>query len=637
MTDSRKSGGPSADEDLERLRKLILGDKFNHMDSLYDRVTQPESRTDDVAEVLPGAINRVVEDPVARPEIERPIVDAIQSAIKRDTESFAEALFPVLGPAIRRAIADALKSLVQRINLAMENSFTIKGLRWRMQAAKSGVPFGQVVLRETMLYAVQEVFLIQPESGLVLASARRDDTLVLDEDAFSAMLTAIQAFIRDSFGTAASEPLRSAELGDRTLWLINGPKAVLACVIIGSPPHEVREQLMNALEKLHARFGDKFGQHPEHLAREPGVTAVLQDALSGQVAVTAQKPKHSKSRFLWGGLGLALLLYIAWSAWSTLQDNRLEQRLAGLFESEPGYVLTSHDIRDRRFFLAGLRDPLARSPDSLLQDINLDVGLVNLRFRPYQSLEEEIILRRLQAALGDSASLTMELSESSLAVEGTLTSAQFEMLEDLPGVHPIIRSVDLAQTRLAPQEAVEWARRQLSAPPSVTLAPSGSNDRIEVSGSATAEWFGAAAVKVETVGGWSLDFTPLRKTLTERLNQLQQRLNETSIQFSWGLEITPQSQGELVSVARDLIELQSLAAVLQARVGVQLEGYADGTGTVETNQELAMNRARTVRSRLGIFGVEPGSITLVPGRWKDGVANPQLRKAVLQVIMESSN
>jgi len=240
MTDAPKPEKPSAVDDLERLRRLLIGDKAGRLDRLDRRVSDPGARTEDVAEVLPGAMNRAIDDPVSRPQLERPIVDTIRSAIKRDTESFAEALFPVLGPAIRRAVADALKSLVQRINAALEHSFTIKGLRWRLEAARSGVPFAQIVLRETMLYAVQEVFLMQPRSGLVLASARRADTLALDQDAFSAMLTAIQAFIQDSFGMAADERLRSAELGDRTLWTISGPSAVLACVVLGSPPMEVR-------------------------------------------------------------------------------------------------------------------------------------------------------------------------------------------------------------------------------------------------------------------------------------------------------------------------------------------------------------------------------------------------------------
>ena len=204
-------------KDIQKLRDIILGEEKDRLHKLDLRVSDIESRTSDVAEVLSPAMGRLVGDPTSRSGIEKPVVDIIRGAIKRDTESFADALFPVLGPAIRRSIADALSGLVQRINAALEHSFTVKGLKWRIQAARTGEPFAQIVLRNTMLYAIQEGFLIQRGSGLILASAHRDELLALDDDAVAAMLTAIQSFIQDSFGLPNDDPLRSAELGANPL------------------------------------------------------------------------------------------------------------------------------------------------------------------------------------------------------------------------------------------------------------------------------------------------------------------------------------------------------------------------------------------------------------------------------------
>ena len=47
------------------------------------------------------------------------------------------------------------------------------------EALLRDVPFAQIVLRETMLFVVQEVFLIQPESGLVLAKVGMETLPVL--------------------------------------------------------------------------------------------------------------------------------------------------------------------------------------------------------------------------------------------------------------------------------------------------------------------------------------------------------------------------------------------------------------------------------------------------------------------------
>lgn len=588
MTDSGKTGSPPAVSDIDRLRDLILGEDIGDLKNLYRRVSDPESRTGDVAEVLPGAMNRVVEDPVARPQIERPIVDTIRGAIHHDAESFAEALFPVLGPAIRHAVADSLKSLVQRINVALEHSFTVKGLRWRMEAARSGVPFGQIVLRETMLYAVQEVFLIQPDSGLVLAKARRDEALILDEDAFSAMLTAIQAFIQDSLGMSTGEKLRSAELGDRNLWVINGPKAALACVISGSPPLAVRDQMMDTLEVLHARFGDQFDQPPERLADQPGIEALMLDTLQEEVAEAGASDTQSKFKYFWGGLGLLLLLLLAWggwNAWNAYQFRQDAQQVINRFEQEPGYVLTSHDASDKQLLLSGLRDPIAASPDSVLQDSPIDAANISLQFRPYQSLENEIILRRLRSALGEDPGIELELTGAALKVTGILTATQFALLEALPATHPMIQSVNLEHAQLAGQKEAD-AQKELELRHQQL-------DRL-----------------ISNVDGWTIGFTAR-------------------------LEISTPAQGQLDRLAGQLIELREMATSLQENLTVNLEGFADGAGSQEMNNKLALDRSRLVLSELSNRGIDPAAISLTAGHWVEGVVDPAQRKVVVHVVRET--
>ena len=629
MSDSSKPGGSNQADDLQRLRELILGKNGTHLDALYRRVEDPETRTGDVAEVLPDAMHRVIADPVTQPEIERPIVDTIRGAIKRDTESFAEALFPVLGPAIRRAVSDALKSLVQRINAALEHSFTVKGLRWRLEAARSGVPFAQIVLRETMLYAVQEVFLIQPHSGLVLASARRADTLVLDEDAFSAMLTAIQAFIQDSLGMPEGEKLRSAELGERSLWVVNGPDAVLACLVIGSPPHEVRNRLLDALEGIHAHWGDQLGLPPEQLTDRPAIEHVLEDTLSEEAAEGKGGSGSTRSFLLWGAAGLALLAFLAWGAWETYQDRRLEREIAQLFEAQPGYVLAAHESDGGMLHFRGLRDPLAETPEALLQNAGIGIQDITLSFRPYQSLEQDFVLRRLYASLGGNDTIALRLDDSTLYVSGSLTSSRQAVLESLPGNHPVIAAVDFSQVRLAPGEAEAQAHRQLNAPDSVSI--NASENRLLLDGLSSAGWYREAAANAGPVGGWPLDFTPLRAALADRLGVLQSNANGQVVMFSRLSELSTVAPDQLDELARDITEMLELAAVLDTSLAIRLEGFADGVGDSDRNREIALDRARAIQSELVNHGIDPNLMTVEAGSWQSGEENPALRKVIVQV------
>ena len=627
MSESPKIGHSSEADELRRLRELLLGEKVVFIDALYRRVEDPQERTGDVAEVLPGAMDQVIADPVTQPKIEKPLVETIRGAIKRDTESFAEALFPVLGPAIRRAVADALKSLVQRINAAIENSFTVKGLRWRLEAARSGVPFAQIVLRETMLYAVQEVFLIQPESGLVLCKARRADTLALDEDAFSAMLTAIQAFIQDSLGAPEGDKLRGAELGDRTLWVINGPQAVLACLVIGSPPHEVREQLKDALETIHARFGNELDLPPEKLSDRPGVENLLEETLLGEVAADKKRAGRSRARLLWGVAGLLLLTLLAWGGWKSWQLHQQETEIADLFRAEAGYVLTAHDSEGDELHFYGLRDPLSRAPEAVLADAGHDAERMALEFAPFQSLDRDIVLQRLRQALGGDG-VDLQYDGAVLTVTGSLTPARRAVLEQLPGLHPAVASVDLSGTRLDAEAAAALARRELNAPVGVTITPL--EDRLSVSGT-DAAWYTAVSANTGPIGGWPVDYSPMRDDMSRRLDALQRDVDGRILRFAEGFDVTTNTRDGLDSLAESLSDLLSLAGALGIPVDIRLVGFADGLGQQDRNREIALGRARAIQGELARRGVDRSRLMVIAGSWQSGRPDPALRKVELRI------
>ncbi|MBT8062945.1 MAG: hypothetical protein KJO85_09690 [Gammaproteobacteria bacterium] len=614
---------------MQRLRDLVMGEEKQRLHKLDRRVTDLEARTADVAEVLPAAMSRLAQDPVNRPDFERPVVNTIRSAIKRDSHSFAEALFPVLGPAIRRAVADALKGLVQRINVALENSFTIKGLKWRLEAARSGEPFAQIVLRHTMLYAVQEAFLIQRGSGLVLASVHRDETLALDEDAVAAMLTAIQSFIQDSFGETADEPLRSAELGDRTMWVINGPVAVLACVISGTPPRATRDELMNLLETLHARFGQRFRDDFDGLAENEGLKALLNEALLEEVDTEARNASRFKFRFMWWAAGLLLAGFILYSIFSHYRLSKDRDVAASLFTAQAGYVVTSADTKDGKVKLQGLRDPASVAPEQVISGQDISPDRIVFDFRPYQSLDEAIVTARLGRQLGLNDPASLELEQGMLRVTGALTSAQLKSLEEIPMIHPAIDEVDLEGSRLAPGEATKWLRAALNAPESVRFLADGNTIRVD--GQAESGWIKMALEASVDTQGWELDFMPLVNGLKPQLDASLERLNGQVFLFSSGTRLREQSIDALRDAAQQLVLAQQMADILGAPLKLTLEGLGDGIDTFEKNRAVAQSRSDRLRDELASLGVDVDAVIHTMGPWEGGGLNPEHRKVTLWV------
>lgn len=628
MTDSRKTDKNPV-EDMQRLQDLILGEEKDRLHRLDRRVSDIEARTGDVAEVLPAAMNRVAGDPANRPEFERPVVNTIRTAIKRDTHSFAEALFPVLGPAIRRAVADALKSMVQRINVALENSFTIKGLRWRLESARTGVPFAQIVLRHTMRYAIQEAFLIQRGSGLVLSSVHRDESLALDEDAVASMLTAIQSFIQDSFGMTGDEPLRSAELGEQTMWVINGPVAVLACVITGTPPRSVRDELMDLLETLHARFGEGFRDRPEELADNSGLQALMGEALLEEADEEIRSTARFKYRIIWAVAGLVLLAWLVFSSVTAWREHTFRDSAESAFRSAPGYVITGSQMRNGVLALEGLRDPVASPPEGIMHEHGIAAERISLNLEPYQSLESEIVLQRLrrQHGIGDEAGLALEGTH--LLVSGALSGSQVEALEVLPGSHALIQSVDLGGVRYPADEAAEMIREALSAPETVHFLPS--DDSLAVSGISSAAWYASARESRVNSGGWTLDFSPLESGLTGRLDELRDELDGSVFLFTNGTDMTAESESALLVVGAHLAEAQQLAGALGRELTIVLEGLGDGIDTFEKNREVARNRTEQILGEMMEVGLRPENIRHTIGEWREGGMDLERRRVTLRL------
>ena len=627
QTDDRR------EDDLEQLQKLLLGEDLSRLNQLDQRVSDFESRVSDVAEVLPKVFERVAGDPILEAEIEKPMLQMIRSSIKRDTHIFAELLFPVIGPAIRRAVADALKSLVQRINVAMEHSFSIKGLRWRLEAARTGVPFGQVVLGHTMRYAVQETFLITRDTGLVLAHAHRDENLVLDEDAVAAMLTAIQSFIQDSLGMSADDPLRSAELGDRTLWVINGPEAILACIINGSPPRPVRDDLMVLLESIHARYGERFGETNDVLMKDMGLRLLVQQSLKEELDEPSEPATRSKAPLYWL-VAIAVLISLAgWQSWQQYQQRKFESQVIELFGDQPGYLVSSSNRDQGILTIHGLRDPGAITPDTVMKEQGLADQGVQFHFKPFWSLEPALVLQRLRSSLGLTESTGLELNDGVLHVGGTLTGKQTNALTRLADSHPLIDSVELTNTRLSADEAIQLAREELGAPATVMLTQG--NEQIVVSGHSDVHWYLETSAESRSIGGWELDFEPLGVTLREQLRAKAAEMENVVIFFTRQDQLTETSTTDVNSFASRLTALLQSADLLSVNLLITLRGEVDGTGTAEQNSRVARKRVSIVREQLTLAGIDPERLQSEYPRWNSGDENLAQRRVTVRITEEA--
>jgi OOP family OmpA-OmpF porin len=365
------------------------------------------------------------------------VAEAMRDTHRRDPRGFAEVFFPLLGPAIRKAIGKALADMVQSLNQVVENTFTPKGLRWRLEAIRTGKPFAEVVLLHSLVYRVEEVFLVHRETGLLLQQATAESSVVRDADMASAMLTAIRDFGRDTFETRGDDSVEAFQFSDLSVWVEQGPHALLAAVIRGTAPGEFRTEMQEALERIHLEHYSAL----EEFAGDPDVFATAREPLEERLRAKYAAETRRTSPLTWVILGGVVLLLLGWALFSFLEERRwaaYQERL----RAEPGIVLAEAKTGGGRYIVTGLRDPRAKDPAAIATEEGLDVREVEGRWEPYHSAHPPFALDRARELLAPSAGVELALSNGTLTARGAAPAEWVNEASRLALLVPGVTSFD---------------------------------------------------------------------------------------------------------------------------------------------------------------------------------------------------
>jgi outer membrane protein OmpA-like peptidoglycan-associated protein len=552
------------DPRLEQLRTLVLGREIEVLSRLSEVLEDPERLAVAVGRVLPTAIAHVSGDPrlgqVLAPALEK----ATQTSVRNDPRALVNILYPLIVPAIRKSIGETIDETFQSFNETLKHSLTWRGLRWRWEAWRTGTPFAEVVLRHTLVYQVEHVFLIHRHTGLLIAHVAAADAASQDPQLVSSMLVAIQDFVRDSFTGAEHQGLDTVRLGELWLWSEPGPFATLVAVIRGNPPEGLHESLRSTLSRIH----DERPHALENFDGDSSSFADVEARLSECASLGQRAPRGGERGFPWpvALVGVVLLALVGLGGLRWWQNGRAwqhEQQLEAAKErawdgylawlrEQPGIVVTEVGRQDGKFLVAGLRDPLAVDPQLRLRQAGIDPASVVSRWEPYQALDPAFVLQRLRASLDP--------------------------------------------------------------PPSVTLAVAGNH--IVAQGSAPSTWIERAhsAGRLLPAGGPGLDLSRVRDIYEGAFGKLSKAIRSQEIHFNFNEALPAPGQDAMFDqLARELNDLASLASTMRVTALVTVTGHSDDTGSSTFNMSLSLARAEAVLVLLRKHGVDPDLLMVVHG------------------------
>lgn len=533
--------------ELSELRSLLLGIEPPKLHRFYEKLDNPEIDAEDISEMLPEAvILRTMQDDRLSNAMVPSIEQAIDSSVKKDINILSEAMFPIMGPAIRKAIATAMDSMLQSLNQTLEHSVSPQSLKWRIEAKQTGKSFAEVVLLRTLVYRVEQVFLIDKHSGLMLQHIIAPMVSAEDPSLVSAMLTAIQDFIKDSFDVTKHEGLHTLEFGELTIWIEEGPNCVLAGIIRGNAPEELRIVFQNTIEKIHLKLGKEFndfaGDTEPFAASQPYLEACLESRY--------QAPeKKNNYTYAWVVLGIVALVLGVWG-FVAIRDNQRWNTYVQSLAEQPGIVITKTGKKNGKSFIQGMRDPLAIEPEKLTKQANLNPKAIIYQWKPFVSLEPKIIEKRAAKLLQKPKTVSLKLDKNAV----------------------------LKATGSASRKWILSAREQKS---SLSLL---------------------GITKYEDKNLKNLDI--------EQLNAYKKEVEEVTVLFAKGsTEFLPDEAEKVTKLVPKLQKLIDAGKFLEKDILIEILGHTDSAGDKEANIKLSQNRAKRILTYFASVGIDPNKFS----------------------------
>lgn len=400
--------------EYDELRSLILGLEPGELQKLWRWLKDPDSFAEEISDLIPVSIKQMISNGVISTDSLLSLVEeAIERSVTENPKKLANALYPIMMPAIRKAVAEDLKKMIESVNGTLEKSFSVKRLGWRFQAALSGRSYTEIILSQAYIYRVRQVFLIHRRTGLMLQHAVDEKGEFKDPDMVSAMLTAIKDFVKDSFDMEGESEIETIEVGNYTLWIEQGPYAILAGIVEGNPPDELREIFKQALENIHLDFNRQLNRF------DGDVTPFEEDTRHISLCLQKQaKAKKKRPPYILLFLLIVILAALGYWIYTGIEQNRRWDNYIEKIKSRPGIIVTESGKQDGTRYVRGLRDPMAENPVGFLSLYNFDSNNIISNWSYYYSLDSAFVLKRLIKNLNPPDSVEISFKNGILYIQG---------------------------------------------------------------------------------------------------------------------------------------------------------------------------------------------------------------------------
>ena len=214
---------------MTQLKEILLREDRSALEELQ--------RTLNEKQLLAEKINPIVEDHLTflrhnfPKEYAKIVNRMVEQKLKSSQDEILDVIYPVMGKMINKYMAFQFQELKDSINARIDALFSKQGVFWWIRNKIFGLDNADVLLSGLDIPIIEEIFVIQRDSGFLYGSAALYPTV--NRDVVAGMLTAIKSFLEDAY-ERDNEDLELIQYGTYKILIENMPTHYFALAISGS-------------------------------------------------------------------------------------------------------------------------------------------------------------------------------------------------------------------------------------------------------------------------------------------------------------------------------------------------------------------------------------------------------------------
>jgi hypothetical protein len=258
------------DQLLQQLKAILLTEDRTALQRLEAILDSPQEMSERVSPIME---QRLEDFKKTFPKEYKVFVDKlVQDHIKNSQEQIVEVIYPVLGSMVRKYIDyqfQVLKESIEEQVKVMQDKMNFwKFFKSKFQKQESVSTAAAIIIASTDNPTVKEIFLVERDSGLLLAHASTEECL--DKESVAGMLTAIKAFVEDAF-KRENEELDFISYDHYKILLQNYRHYYVAALIEGSistkERGDISEKMYNFILNEYVTLQQGQGDNYEHISK----------------------------------------------------------------------------------------------------------------------------------------------------------------------------------------------------------------------------------------------------------------------------------------------------------------------------------------------------------------------------------